>query len=190
MEQRVGLETHAVEPLSRMPDCELAEGAPDVRGWEVTTPTSVHVGVVKDLLIDLASMCVRYLDVVLDAGPGSPRRVLFPIGIVWINEALDQVVTTASDFEAFPDYDPASFNREFERELLARFGHDGNADGDFYASPAFDNSRFRRGRSAESHCGRRGDDAETGACSLDRGEDAVPEAANGVELPVVDAAAD
>src|SRR3712207_7804844 len=89
MTARVSTETLAVDSLSHMPECELGEGAPDVRGWEVTTPTSVHVGVVKDLLVDLATMRVRYLDVEVDAGP-NPRRVLFPIGTVWINDALDQ----------------------------------------------------------------------------------------------------
>jgi photosynthetic reaction center H subunit len=193
MAQRVGTETQpaalAIQPLSRMPDCELAEGAPDVRGWEVTTPTSAHVGVVKDLLIDLGTMCVRYLDVVLDGEPGSSRRVLLPIGTVWINDALDQVVTTVLDVDAFPDYDPASFNREFERDLLSRLGHSDEID-DFYASPAFDHSRFRRRGSDAAVCGRREDDAETGACSLHSGATQVPEAANGVELPVTDAAAD
>jgi photosynthetic reaction center H subunit len=180
-----------VEALSRMPECELAEGAPDVRGWEVTTPTSVHVGVVNDLLIDLATMRVRYLDVVLDAEAGSPRRVLFPIGTVLINDALDQVVTAVLEFSAFPDYDPASFSREFERDLLSRFGHGHGVGDDFYSSPAFDDSRFRRGQgAARALCGRREDDVETGACSLDSAAPEVPEAANGIGLPVIDAAAD
>jgi hypothetical protein len=174
-----------------MPECELAEGAPDVRGWEVTTPTSLHVGVVNDLLIDLGAMRVRYLDVMLDADPEKPRRILLPIGKVWINDALDQVIlATSHDVEEFPEYDPATFNREFEHDLLSRFGDTVDAAGDFYASPAFDDSRFRRGQSAAAACGRREDDGE-GSCSPENlGED-VPEAANGVELPVVtDAAAD
>src|SRR3712207_6501974 len=111
MTARVSTETLAVDSLSHMSESELGEGAPDVRGWEVTTPTSVHVGVVKDLLVDLATMRVRYLDVEVDAGP-NPRRVLFPIGTVWINDALDQVVTTVLDLDAFPRYDRESFNRE------------------------------------------------------------------------------
>src|SRR3712207_5422899 len=107
-------------------------------------------------------MRVRYLDVALDAEGQRPRRVLFPIGAVWINEALDQVVTTAPEFDDFPDYDPATFSREFERDLLARFGHSEDSGDDFYSSPAFDDSRFRRGGSA-APCGRREDDAESGA---------------------------
>jgi hypothetical protein len=184
MGQRVSLETEAVEALSRMPECELTEGAPDVRGWEVTTPTSVHVGVVKDLLIDLTTMRVRYLDVLLDAADGRPsRRVLFPIAAVWISDALDQVVTAVLDLDRLPDYDPASFTREFEREVLSHLGHAESAGG-FYQSPAFDDSRFRRGPSAVVECGRREDDAASGACSPHAAA-AVPEAANGVELPVV-----
>jgi len=185
------VETHAVEAISRLPECELAEGAPDVRGWEVTTPTSVHVGAVKDLLIDLAAMRVRYIDVVLDADPAKSRRILLPIGKVWISDALDQVIlATSHEMNEFPEYDPATFNREYERQLLTRFGDSIDADGDFYASPAFDDSRFRRGQDAAASCGRREGDAESGACSQLNAED-VPEAANGVELPVVtDEAAD
>jgi hypothetical protein len=192
MAERVSVETHAVEAISRLPECELAEGAPDVRDWEVTSPTSLHVGVVKDLLIDLRVMRVRYLDVLLDADPARSRRVLLPIGKVWINDALDQVVTaTSHDLDEFPQYDPATFNREFERELLSRFGDTVDDEGDFYASPAFDDSRLRRSQNASVTCGRREDDAGSGACSLENTGKDVPEAANGVELPVVtDAAAD
>jgi len=184
------VETHAVEAISRLPECELAEGAPDVRGWEVTSPTSVHVGVVKDLLIDLGAMLVRYLDVVLDANPATPRRILLPIGKVWISDALDQVIlATSHDLDEFPEYDPATFDRDFERDLLWRFGDSVDAEGDFYASSAFDDSRFRRGQGAAAACGRREDDAGTGACSPENAGEDVPEAANGVELPVVSEAA-
>jgi len=182
MAQRVSLETQAVDALSRMPECELAEGAPDVRGWEVTTPTSVHLGVVKDLLIDLTTMSVRYLDVLMDADRSNPRRVLLPIGVVWISDALDQVVTM-TELDDFPQYDPTTFSRDFEQVVLSHLGHDGQIVDDFYASPAFDDSRFRRGRDVV--CGRRGDDEASGACSVENAAPEVPEAANGVELPVV-----
>ncbi|MFN2567671.1 MAG: PRC-barrel domain-containing protein [Gemmatimonadaceae bacterium] len=175
-----------VEPLSRMPDCELAEGAPDVREWEVTSPTSVHLGVVKDLLIDLASMHVRYLDVALGTGPAA-RRVLIPIGKAWINDALDQVVIAIpTDLDALPEYEPASFNRDFEHNVLAGFGESGGSEADFYSGPAFDGARFHGAR-----CGRRETDTGGDACPVDGGATNAPEAANGVELPVVtDAAAD
>lgn len=181
---------HGVECLSRMPDCELAEGTPDVREWEVTSPTSAHFGVVKDLLIDLASMHVRYLDVALDTGPAS-RRVLMPIGKVWISEALDQVIIGDTSYlDTLPDYDPASFSRDFEHRVLAGFGETGGAGGDFYSAPAFDRRRFRR-EAAETAvtCGRREADS-TDACPVDGAAVPVPEAANGVELVVTDAAAD
>lgn len=178
-----------VECLSQMPDCELADGAPDVRGWELTSPTSAHLGVVKDLLVDLSSMHVRYLDVVLDAEPGVGRRVLMPIGTVWISDALDQVVVPdTSLLDALPDYDRASFNRDFEHRLLAGFGELVGAEADFYANRAFDGARFRATREP-ANCGRREHDT-SGACPGES-ENHAPEAANGVELPVVaDAAAD
>jgi hypothetical protein len=85
-----------VERLSCMPACKLAEDAPDVRGWEVTTPTSVHLGVVRDLLVDLALLRVCQLDILLDADPAATRSVLLPIDQVWINDALDEIVVPVS----------------------------------------------------------------------------------------------
>jgi len=177
-----------------MPDCELAEGAPDVRGWEVTSPTSAHVGVVKDLLIDLGTMHVRYLDVELDVEPDAgsvTRRVLIPMGKLWINDALDQVVVGDTSYlDELPDYDPTSFSRDFEHRVLAGFGESGGTGVDFYSAPAFDRRRFRRGGAEGTvTCGRREADT-TDACAVHPAEVAAPEAANGIELPVTDAAAD
>ena len=175
-----------VECLSRMPGCELAEGAPDVRGWEVTSPTSVHLGVVKDLLVDLATQHVRYLDVVLEADGSPARRVILPIGKVWINDALDEVIIDSSlALDALPAYDPASFDREFEHRVLAALGH--RVEADFYGGPAFATGA-RRGRAQDGSCARRESDPAGAACSID--PTAAPEAANGVELPVVADAAD
>ncbi len=173
-----------VECLSRMPECQLAEDAPDVRGWEVTSPTSAHIGVVKDLLIDLVSMRVRYLDVALDADPAA-RRVLIPIGKVWIIDALDQVVIDVpSCLDALPAYDPGSLDRDHEHRVLAGFGERGGGDGDFYACPAFDDARFRASGERGTTCGRRDTDGRSTACAPDASS-ALPVTANGVELKVV-----
>jgi len=180
---------HEVESLSRMPDCELAEGAPDVRGWDVTSPTSARLGVVKDLLVDLTSLRVRYLDVVLGVDKAAPRRVLLPIGKVWINDALDEVVVPASPaLDALPDYEPSRFSRELESRVLAAFGD--HVAADFYAGPAFDDNRAGAARAAPTNCGRRETDAGAAACSDNPTADAELEAANGVGLPVIPEAAD
>jgi photosynthetic reaction center H subunit len=175
---------HRLEALSNMPDCQLAEGTPDIRGWEVTSPTSVHLGTVQDLLVDLASLRVRYLDIVLDASTSPTRRVLLPIGKAWINDALDEVVApTSPSLDTLPEYDPARFDRQFEQDLLAAFGDVITAD--FYGGSAFDIAGAKAARGEHVTCTRRATDTEDGPCPIADGAINGTEAANGVELSVV-----
>lgn len=57
-----------VVPLSQLTDYQVAEGDPDVRGWEVVAADGARLGTVDDLLVDTAQMKVRYLDVELEQG--------------------------------------------------------------------------------------------------------------------------
>lgn len=47
---------------------KVADGGPDVRGWEVTGSDGRRIGEVDDLLIDPAALRARYLEVRLDHG--------------------------------------------------------------------------------------------------------------------------
>ncbi len=180
--------THEVASLNQMPGCQLAEGTPDVRGWEVTSPTLVCLGVVKDLLVDLASSRVRYLDVLVDTESGA-RRVLLPIGKIWINDALDEIVVPVSTaLDALPTYDPAQFDRVFEHKVLAAFGD--RIEADFYSASAFGSAASRAGETAQMTCSRRDTDPEGAPCRTDDRAADGTEAANGVELRVVTEAAD
>src|SRR3712207_6385041 len=128
-----------VEALSRMPACELSEEAPDVRGWEVTSPAFASVGVVRDLHVDLRLRCVRYLGVEVATGPAAGRRVLLPIGLARIDDVFDRVVvTTPSCLDEIPAVRDVqgSQRREFEREVLDSLGL-APGDGEFYDCPAF-----------------------------------------------------
>ncbi|HEX5759384.1 MAG TPA: PRC-barrel domain-containing protein [Thermoanaerobaculia bacterium] len=58
-----------VTPLSQLPGHRVAEGDPDVRGWEVVANDGRAVGRVRDLLVDVGAMKVRYLDVELAGDP-------------------------------------------------------------------------------------------------------------------------
>ena len=176
--------THRLEPFSTMVDCHLAEGTPDIRGWEVTSPTSVHLGIVNDLLVDLASLRVRYLDIVLDTST-QPARVLLPIGKVWINDALDEIVVPASpSLETLPAYTPERFDREFEHSLLTAFGDAIKAD--FYSGSTFE---VPGAHVADVTCARRATDADATPCPIDEAAVDETEAANGIELTVVPAVA-
>lgn len=57
-----------VTPLRNLHGYRIAEGDPDVRGWEVVGGDGRRIGSVNDLLVDTAEGKVRYLDVQLDTG--------------------------------------------------------------------------------------------------------------------------
>ncbi|HEU0052581.1 MAG TPA: PRC-barrel domain-containing protein, partial [Longimicrobium sp.] len=72
-----------VVPLNRLDDFKVADGDPDVRGWDVVAADGRKIGEVDELLIDTGAMKVRYLDVEVDRGMiagGDDRHVLIPIG--------------------------------------------------------------------------------------------------------------
>jgi uncharacterized protein (TIGR02271 family) len=81
--------------LHRMSDAdvEVASDDPDVRGWDVRDARGQELGEVEDLIVDLSTMKVRYLEVELeeDAG-GRERRVLIPIEAAQLDTADEDVI--------------------------------------------------------------------------------------------------
>jgi PRC-barrel domain len=65
-------ETAAARPriaaLRNLRGYKVAEGDPDVRGWEVAGGDNLRIGTVNDLLVDTVAGKVRYLDIELDPG--------------------------------------------------------------------------------------------------------------------------
>lgn len=81
--------------LDDLDDYEIADGEPDIRGWDVATDDGRKLGEVKDLLVDVGALEVRYLVVELkeEAAAGrSDRRVLVPIGRAQLDEDNDAVL--------------------------------------------------------------------------------------------------
>ncbi len=52
--------------LDDLHDFKIAEGEPDIRGWDVRGTDGNKLGEVADLLVDTAAMKVRYIEVKLD----------------------------------------------------------------------------------------------------------------------------
>jgi uncharacterized protein (TIGR02271 family) len=146
-----------VVPLGELGDYEVADGHPDVRGWEVRERGGNKVGEVHELLIDTNEMRVRYLDVELDAGlagAGGNRHVLIPVGSVTLDDARDDVVLTgisASQLGGLSPYTHSGLTRDYETSLLQGLGLGAGAGaGDFYAAQHFDDARlFSGGRRAQ-----------------------------------------
>ena len=57
-----------VAALRNLRGYKVAEGDPDVRGWEVAGGDGLRIGTVNDLLVDTVAGKARYLDIQLDPG--------------------------------------------------------------------------------------------------------------------------
>jgi uncharacterized protein (TIGR02271 family) len=113
--------------LDDLRDFKVAEGDPDVRGWDVVGSDGRKLGEVKHLIADPAAMRVRYLEVELDRSvrEGGDRRVLLPIGTARLDDARDEVIVDSIagvDAGTLPTYaEGADITRDYESTLRGRF---------------------------------------------------------------------
>ena len=158
--------------LDELDDYKVADGEPDVRGWDVVASDGRKIGEVKHLIADTAQMRVRYLEVELDrdlragGASGDDRNALIPIGAVRLNDDKDDVIVdslSSVEFGSFPAYSSTgTFDRDYESSVASRFtggagsarsttgtaagATTGGADrDDFYDNDRFDDSRYQRG---------------------------------------------
>ena len=124
--------------LNDSDEFEVADDDDDPRGWEVAIPDGSLVGKVDDLILDTATMKVRYLDIDLDPGVAShaaDRHVLLPVAMAQISGQEDRVTVSVRDAEVLervpayrslpvsPDYDRIFEDRVSDRaEQLDRAG--------------------------------------------------------------------
>jgi len=78
-------------PLSELPDFEIGDNSPDVRGWPVQSADGRRVGTVDDLLVDTDQLKARYLVVHLDGevrqtATDQQSRLLFPVASAQVDE--------------------------------------------------------------------------------------------------------
>lgn len=154
--------TDRIIPLDQLDDFTVAEGDPDVRGWEVLASDGRKIGEVDELLVDPSAMKVRYLEVDIDddlIAADDDRHVLIPIGYARLHEDDDQVFVDglkSTDLATLPPYRQEALTREYETDLRKRFDSSYKAettpDTDFYAHESYDQERFfgsRRGTAEE-----------------------------------------
>lgn len=148
--------------LEQMPDFKVAEGDPDVRGWDVISSDRQKIGEVDHLLVDRQAMKVRYLDVALDRDfpdRSKRRHVLIPIGAAQLDQRgkqiyVDDLSSTAA--LALPEYRQDAVTRDYEASLGRHFDQRSAGAalvGDFYGSDLYDDNRFygARGGDRENH---------------------------------------
>lgn len=138
--------TSRIVPLDELRDFEVADGDPDVRGWEVAGADGERLGEVDQLLVDTDALKVRYLDVDLGPAlldPADERHVLVPIGYARVNEDAHQVVVATlsrGDLARLPAYTYQPLTRDYETSLLRLF--DADLADDRYSHEMFDENRF------------------------------------------------
>ena len=122
--------TTGLRRLKDLDDFEVAEGDPDVRGWEVRTSDDRRIGKVEEIIVDTTAMKVRYLDVELDRkelGLREERHVLLPIGTARLDDDKDNVLVSQSSTELIgaPRYDRENLSDDYERSLRSWYGQRG-----------------------------------------------------------------
>jgi uncharacterized protein (TIGR02271 family) len=110
-------------PLSQLPDFEVADDSPDVRGWDVVASDQREIGTIDDLLVDTSQMQARYLVVDLKDGKIAGRedsRVLVPAGSTRVDEDGHKVHIgiASAGIATLPSYSGAVTD-EFDREHYA-----------------------------------------------------------------------
>ena len=96
----IGPYAQDAERLVRLSDLgkwDVAEGEPDIRGWEVRTVGGRELGKIKELLVDPDAGEVVMLDVDLS---GSDQHALVPLRIVEIDRPRRVVRMDSSDLTA------------------------------------------------------------------------------------------
>jgi hypothetical protein len=148
-------------PLDQLDDYKVADGDPDVRGWDVLSADGQRIGEVDNLLVDTGAMKVRYLDVEMDDDlleGGTDKHILIPIGYARLDEEDDQIRVDSLDMARLgqlPEYRHGALTREFETDLQTHFagglrtpGTVGTTDtptdldADRYAGEMYDENRF------------------------------------------------
>jgi len=149
------LEYSRLEELSGS-DYEIADGQPDIKGWDVKNNLGEIIGDVDELLINPQTQKVRYMVVDTDANDLrlSARKILIPIGVAELHEDDDYVVIphiTAALIETLPDYERGALSAEHEtttRSLFSGLEYPNTANAnqgfteDFYAHEQFNANRL------------------------------------------------
>ncbi len=171
--------------LDDMSDLQVADGDPDIRGWDVRTADGEKIGKVKDLIVDTGLMKVRYIEASIDKevlNASDDRHVLIPIGSARLDDDEDDVYLSSSivDPRTLPPYERSALSREYEVSLRDRFPRTAGSgtnpastssqtladsrsnDDDFYRDELYDDQRFfgqrRRGRESSNYIGPSNDD--------------------------------
>ena len=114
--------------LYDLPNFEMATGDPDPRGWAVRGKDGQSFGSVYELLVDLVSRRVLYLNVQLEnglagvpaPGPHTDHHILLPLAAVNLDAEGSNVFVTALDrntVQYYPRFVDFMLPPEFEQSM-------------------------------------------------------------------------
>lgn len=179
MTQQFDRDSNAFRGLARLGDLDdwkVADGDPDIRGWDVKTQDGRKLGTVEELIVDPAATTVRYMEVKVDgreAGTKDDRYLLVPIGTARLDDEHDDVRIDrlpAGGFAGAPTYDRSRFDADYERSLQHSYGGSTGGSGrDLYDDRGFWGSR-RRGRENSAYLTRSEEELAVGKRKVKAGE--------------------
>lgn len=139
-------------------DYQIAEGQPDIRGWDVKDANGKKMGEVDELIFDGQSLKVRYIVLDLDDNDFDleDRDVLVPIGIAQLHDKGDDVIlpgVTAEQLRSLPEYEDGNIDSDAENRIRSVFAGVGGtalagAGDDFYNHDHFNEDNLYRNRGA------------------------------------------
>ena len=141
--------TSGLARLAKLDDYRIADGEPDIRGWDVITADGWKLGEVDDLVVDLRAMRVRYIVVKISKDlliADADRRVFLPLGTARLDDERDDVVVERVPIDGFAGFltQRADFTRDDERAWRRAYGFEesGAANADLYQHALYDDRRF------------------------------------------------
>ena len=159
--------------LDELDDFQVADGDPDIRGWEVKTFDGRKLGKVEELIVDTDAMRVRYMEVKADraaVGGNEDRNVLVPIGTARLDDEHDNVLIDrlpTGGFAGTPAYTRDRLDENYERSLRDAYG-DGKKDRDLFDDQGFWGKR-RSGRENASYLTRSEEELAVGKRKVQAG---------------------
>ena len=135
--------------LEELKGFQVAEGDPDIRGWEVRTPDDRKVGKVEELIVDPVERRVRYMEVKVDRKAldiDDDRHILIPIGTARLKEDGHDVLIErlpAQGLAGVPAYKGGPITRDYETSLRNYYGASlVDVPGDYYKDDIYDDTRL------------------------------------------------
>ena len=105
--------------LSELDRMRIAEGEPDIRGWEISMLSGTVIGRVADLLVDPEAREVVMLDVDL---AGTDRHSYAPIRAAQVDRARRRVIIDSGELHDVSDVPSLARNEPLSDDDARRFG--------------------------------------------------------------------